>query len=253
MLTLDSWGVPTWGDYDNDGNLDLFVPQDKRRCRLFRNQGDRNFVEITTGTLVNEPTGGTCAAWADHDNDGDLDLFMARFGTPGNRSYENLNSGNGNHWLKVRLRGTASNSHAVGAKVTAVAAIQGKVARQMRVITANQACQELEAHFGLGNATKTSQLRIQWPSGETQLLRNVTADQILTLWEPPALKAAVQPDGACTLNIRAEPNRGWQIQASSDLTVWQTLTTVTNTTLAFQYTDTTAVGVASRFYRVGSE
>jgi len=57
----------------------------------------------------------------------------------------------------------------------------------------------------------------------------------------------------CVLNIRAGPNQGWQIQASSDLVAWQALTKVTNTTVGFQHTDTTAVGVGSRFYRVGSE
>jgi len=81
----------------------------------------------------------------------------------------------------------------------------------------------------------------------------VAANQILTLWEPPALSAAVRADGACELTIKAEPNRGWQIKASSDLLTWQTLTTVTNTISGFQFTDTAAAGMACRFYRVESE
>ena len=80
----------------------------------------------------------------------------------------------------------------------------------------------------------------------------MNANQILTVWEPPTLKAAMQPDGARSLSLRAEPNRGWQIQASSDLATWQTLATTTNTTVGFQYTDATAIGSPSRFYRLKS-
>ena len=63
----------------------------------------------------------------------------------------------------------------------------------------------------------------------------------------------MRADGACELSIKAEPNRGWQIQASGDLVTWQTLTTVTNTTVAFQFTDTAAAGMDCRFYRVESK
>lgn len=78
----------------------------------------------------------------------------------------------------------------------------------------------------------------------------MSANQFLTVWEPPALKAVVQPDGACALNIRAEPNRDWEIQASNDLLSWETLATVKPTTMDFQYGDTAAAGMDCRFYRV---
>jgi hypothetical protein len=55
------------------------------------------------------------------------------------------------------------------------------------------------------------------------------------------------------LNVVAEPNRAWQIQASSDLLTWEILATITPTSPNFRYTDTAAVATAPRFYRVGSE
>ena len=147
-----------------------------------------------------------------------------------------------------------SNRDAIGAKVRVLATIRGQPIWQMREVSGGFVVQDdSRPNFGLGDATKADRVIIEWSSGARQHLANVNADQILTVWEPPALKASLQSDGTCVLNIRAEPNRGWQIQASGDLATWQTLTTVTNTTLAFQYTDTGAVGVASRFYRVGSE
>ena len=169
------------------------------------------------------------------------------------RNYLYQNNGNGNHWLKVRLNGTASNSHGVGARVFARTTDRREAVRQMRQIQAQSVIQEMEAHFGLGNAPSVTLLRVEWPSGAVQELSNVAVDQILTLWEPPALAAAVQPDGACVLSIRAEPNRGWQIQASSDLVEWQTLTTMTSGTVGFEFVDSTATGMNCRFYRVMPE
>ena len=81
----------------------------------------------------------------------------------------------------------------------------------------------------------------------------MAANQFLTLWEPPAISAAVREDGACELTITAEPNRGWQIQASGDLLTWQTLTTLTSTTATMYFIDTAAAAMNCRFYRVESK
>ena len=93
-------------------------------------------------------------------------------------------------------------------------------------------------------------LRIEWPSGTVQELTNVAPRQFLTLWEPPCLRAAVLADGSCQLTITAEPNRPWQIESSTDLIHWQTLTTVTSATAKFQQTDPATSGTVCRFYRV---
>jgi hypothetical protein len=55
------------------------------------------------------------------------------------------------------------------------------------------------------------------------------------------------------LSIRAEPNRVWRIQASSDLHTWETVQSYTSTTIGYQFPDTAAAGMACRFYRVASE
>lgn len=246
-----SWGIPAWGDYDNDGWLDLLVTQYNGNGRLFRNQGEGNFIEVTTGSPIREPGTVKSAAWADYDDDGALDLFLARFAAAGNQLYQN--NGNGHHWLKIRLKGTASNSHAIGARVFARALIDGRWVRQMRTISAGSVIQELEAHFGLGNAPRVATLRIEWPSGTVQELPNVAPDQILTLWEPPVLNAAMQAEGSCRITARAEPNRPWQIQASNDLLAWETLATVTPATVGFEHTDAAGAAVMRRFYRLLGE
>jgi hypothetical protein len=106
------------------------------------------------------------------------------------------------------------------------------------------------SYFGLGNATNVMTLRIEWPSGALQELSNLAVNQFHTIWEPPAMKAAIQEDGACVLMVTAEPNRAWRIEGSADLRTWQELGTVNNLTATFGYTDSASAHMSSRFYRV---
>ncbi len=86
-----------WGDYDNDGDLDLFVTHDNQNNSLYRNDGNGTFTKITSGSLVSGVGGSYGCSWADYDNDGDLDLFVANGGGPNSsqNNYLYRNDGNG--------------------------------------------------------------------------------------------------------------------------------------------------------------
>ena len=79
------WGC-AWGDYDQDGNVDLFVcssvTSGSVTNRLYHNNGNGTFTRITTGTPVNERADSGAAVWGDFDNDGDLDLFVSNYASP---------------------------------------------------------------------------------------------------------------------------------------------------------------------------
>jgi len=83
----------TWGDYDNDGFLDLFVSNDGGGNFLYHNEGGTSFTRVFTGPIAQD--GGNCygVAWVDYDDDGWLDLFVARHTNADNLLYHNLGNG----------------------------------------------------------------------------------------------------------------------------------------------------------------
>ena len=81
-----------WADYDDDGDLDLYLTIDDGPDRLYRNLGDGTFEDITPAAGTDNDRSGTSAAWGDYDNDSDLDLFVANYTGP-DRLYRNNNDG----------------------------------------------------------------------------------------------------------------------------------------------------------------
>src|SRR6266545_2862929 len=75
-----------WGDYDGDGDPDLYISNDGPN-RLLRNDGADVFSDVTAPPLDNAGNGGS-VAWGDYDNDGDLDLYLVNYLTP-NRLFRN--------------------------------------------------------------------------------------------------------------------------------------------------------------------
>jgi hypothetical protein len=83
-----------WGDYDNDGYPDLFVADaGTTASRLYHNNGNGTFSRATEGPVANDPGDTDTGVWADYDNDGDLDLFLANFITPQDCFYRNEGNG----------------------------------------------------------------------------------------------------------------------------------------------------------------
>jgi len=80
-----------WGDYDNDGHLDLFVANLGQNNFLYHNNGDGTFTKITTGNIVTDVGWSLGCAWGDYDNDGYLDLYVASSG--GKLFYHNNGDG----------------------------------------------------------------------------------------------------------------------------------------------------------------
>jgi len=89
----DGYGV-AWGDYDNDGDLDLYLANAGSANRLYQNNADGTFSDVGTASGTGSNGDGRGAAWGDYDNDGDLDLYLYLSNSSGgNRLYRNEGDG----------------------------------------------------------------------------------------------------------------------------------------------------------------
>ncbi len=90
----NSWSA-SWGDYDNDGYDDLFVPINdlNKPNLLYHNNGDGSFTKITTGALFDYYGSSIAGVWGDYDNDGYIDLFVANNVNSENKLYHNNGDG----------------------------------------------------------------------------------------------------------------------------------------------------------------
>ena len=92
-----------WGDYDNDGDPDLYIARDNLNNLLFRNDGGTSFADVSVSANVNNGSQGRGVAWGDVDNDGDLDFYLTNVGT--NVLYHN--NGNGTFTVENSDTGTS--------------------------------------------------------------------------------------------------------------------------------------------------
>lgn len=171
---------PAWGDYDNDGDLDLYVTAiyKGRRSTLYRNDGNGHFTDATwlAGAGLENAWG---AAYADIDRDGDVDLVVGSW--DGVRLFRN--DGNSNHWLHIRAVGTASNRSAIGARVTVTAGPLKQIAEvQGGKGTGNQ--HSLPVEFGLGAWGSPVSVEVTFPSGRVWRKSRVSPDRMITVTEP---------------------------------------------------------------------
>ena len=186
-------------------------------------------------------------AWADYDNDGFMDVVMANIG--GNSLFHN--NGNTNHWINLKLAGTASNRSAIGAKVRIKAPIGGKTFWQRRDIAGGGSVagqSDLRAGFGLGDATNIDTVRIEWPSGTVQELHNVGTNQFLTVTEPARLKGGVI-GGQYQLVLNGGVGFSYDVQASPNLVDWTSLTNIQTTNMTMPMMSLDAGQVQQKYFR----
>jgi len=178
------------GDYDNDGYMDAFAMEWNKPRMLYHNNGDGTFTDVAAevGVKTQATTGG--CAFADYDNDGDLDLYVANL-----RSLDMLyrNNGTDNNWLHIKLIGTASNRDGIGARVTVKAGDLSMIREINPGYSHSQ--HSLTAHFGLGQNAQADIVEVRWPTGpvveagggvvlgRVEVFENVPADRFIMITE----------------------------------------------------------------------
>ena len=219
-----SW-APLFADYDNDGWKDLYVTngytrdftnmdflkymndyvKSKGRLKredvlqilqqmpasnvsnyIFKNGGDLTFADSSTQWGISTPSNSNGAAYADLDNDGDLDLVVNNINLPA-FIYRN-EAGKvrpQNHYLNIKLEGAAGNTAGIGVQVFLYTKGNLQYLEQMPSRGYQSSVSPI-LHAGLGAAPLIDSLRIVWLGGRSQTLTGVKADQLLTLRQTDA-------------------------------------------------------------------
>ncbi|MEK7832757.1 MAG: CRTAC1 family protein, partial [Acidobacteriota bacterium] len=191
-----SWGAGM-PDMDNDGWPDIFwvtgnvYPEVEKVFKqyphrsprqLFRNLGNGRFEDVSakSGSGMTAPNSSRGCAFGDFDNDGDIDVLVMNMNEPS--SLLRNDQATGNHWLKVKLAGAKSNRTGLGARVV-VTVGERKQAQAVLSQTSYYSHDDLRLHFGLGDKLKADRIDVYWPSGQTNTLKDVKADQVLIIKE----------------------------------------------------------------------
>ena len=209
------WGTGFF-DMDNSGWLDIFVanghvyPQvdtipDAAHFRqpmlLFRNHRDGTFEEVGTAAGLNNipMQSRRGAAFGDIKNDGCVDIVTLNWGQLPSLLMNHCQ--NGNHRVLFKLLGSKSNRLAIGARVTVRAGGLTQFS-EVKGGSSYLSQNDLRQHFGLGTKDSMDEVTVRWPSGQSEVLKNVPADFIYTIVEGqgikdkvplPAVKAAAAP------------------------------------------------------------
>jgi hypothetical protein len=218
MIGIDetSWSwSPLFADYDNDGDKDLIVsngyprdlidkdwtkykskvvgfmaserdvinmaPEIKIPNEAYENASELRFVKRTKEWLPDVPSFSNGAAFADLDNDGDLDYIVNNINDKAFilRNYTAERSKNNAHYIKIKLHGKTGNTLAIGAKIEVW--VGGKYQYSEQFLTRGYASSvDPVIHFGLGRDKLVDSIKIIWPAtGYVTLLNTIEADQII--------------------------------------------------------------------------
>ncbi|SDR72498.1 Por secretion system C-terminal sorting domain-containing protein [Formosa sp. Hel1_31_208] len=215
---MQTWSS-SWGDYDNDGDMDLFVGASSGGHKLLRNDGSGTFVDVTAGANVSSAPTGHENVSHDFDNDGFLDI--ACNGTimygKGDMTFEDLDSSqidykngsfgdlnndgfidtyyNGilyrnattpNNWIKINTVGVVSNIDGIGARVE-LYTNAGVQVRDVRSGEGFEYMSTMNTHFGIGTETTINSIVIYWPSGIIDTVNNPTINTPIEVVEGATL------------------------------------------------------------------
>ena len=190
------WGVG-FLDLDRDGWLDLFLVNGhvypevaqirteagyQQRKVVYQNLRNGRFRDVTDrlGQPATNPKAGRGAAFADFDDDGDVDIVINNVhDTP---DLYRLDSANDRHWIGLSLTGTTSNRSAIGSRITLVTA-EGSQVQEVRGGGSYYSQNDLRAHFGLGSLGGIERVDVRWPNGREESWSGLAVDRYHALKE----------------------------------------------------------------------
>jgi enediyne biosynthesis protein E4 len=218
-----SW-APLVADFDNDGFKDIIItngfPKDvtdhdfiayrtntknyapkqmvldeipavKLKNYAFRNNGDCTFANKTTDWGITQPTFSNGAAYADLDNDGDLDYVVNNINDSASVFQNNCiqQKTTAANYIRLSLKGDAGNAQALGAFITIKYGSNKQQLQEQTPYRGYLSTMEPYIHFGLGQDTLVKEIGIVWPDGKEQVLQNIKVNQVLSITKEKNLPA----------------------------------------------------------------
>ncbi|NDV17514.1 RNA-binding protein [Muricauda sp. TY007] len=230
-----SWAA-LWADYDNDGWKDLFVtngylrdytnldfidymdnqikskgrfkrkdvleliekmPSSKLSNYLFTHSGANSYTNSTKKFGLDEPANSNGAAYADLDNDGDLDLVINNINKPASIYQNNTNSGD-SHFIQLKLEGEGGNTQGIGTQVTVYQDSLKQTLVQMPTRGYLSTVSPI-LHFGLGQNSTIDSIVVRWNRGGSETIAQVPVDGLVVLKETDADKGKKEFSSTSTL------------------------------------------------------
>jgi hypothetical protein len=157
---------------------------------IYKNNGNLTFTNMAKQWGFNTRSYSNGSAYADLDNDGDLDLITNNINEPAYIYRNNASSHYDNHFLSVVLKGEGLNTHGIGVRVTLYCKDQKQVAEQFPTRGFMSASSDV-LHFGLGSVKVIDSVLVRWPDLSEQMIRDVTADKVITMEMKNAAKPVI--------------------------------------------------------------
>ncbi len=208
----ETHSCPAIGDYDNDGNLDLYITSTYwgYHSWLYKGNGDGTFTDDNYGSGV-WTDDGWGAGWTDYDNDGDLDLLVS--GHDGIELYRNEHCPTSNNWVKLNLIGDehTNNYFAYGAQARLYLPDGRILSRCIQGNTGTEGGMDSRTmHFGTGDVTTADSLVVFWPADDArEVLPDFAIDEeVDTIYESNAvskIRGRSYPRNQGTLKVAPNP------------------------------------------------
>jgi hypothetical protein len=175
------------------------MPSTKLNNYLFQNNHDLTFKNVTSSWGFTKKSVSNGAAYADLDNDGDLDLVINNLNDEASIYRNNTSDTRQWHYLQLKLKGEQKNTQGIGAKVY-IKTVHNSQLQEQYLTRGFQSSVDPVMHIGLGTDSVIESITIKWPGGKESLLNNVKADTLLTISQTDAL-----PQRDTTLSTAAKP------------------------------------------------
>jgi hypothetical protein len=156
------------------------IPSTKLNRYFFKNTDGLHFANVSANWGLERKTISNAAAYADLDNDGDLDLVVSCLNDEVSVLQNHHDHGQKNNYIKLKLSGAAPNTQALGAKVVVTAGDQEQM-HEVYFTRGYQSSVEPVLTFGIGTSTTIPKIEITWPDSRVTTLNNVTPNQLLTV------------------------------------------------------------------------